>query len=358
LGRIRKLFKHIELSNNECILLLGSPNIFYFTNYYGPGALLYCDGNLKLLVPLLEKYRAEESVDNSIEILAYYPFKIQEDVFEGNITTLIQKLIDNKRKILIDKEWMNSTQLDIIKNFDVKDISKEIWKIRSIKDSDEIENIIKAGEITKRAMEKALEIYYSGEKLSEKEVAGIIDYYMKKYGAEDYAFPSIVAFGKNAAEPHHVPTELELKDEDLMLMDVGAKYKGYCFDSTRTLINRVKDLEIRKAYDAVLEAQLASIDSVHDGVIASEVDSISRKVLEKYGLSKYFIHSLGHGVGIEIHEFPTISQLSKEVRLEKNMVVTIEPGVYLKGKYGIRIEDTIIIEYNRARVLETIPKIF
>ncbi|MEM1625699.1 MAG: Xaa-Pro peptidase family protein [Sulfolobaceae archaeon] len=355
--RIKKLLKHIDLGTNECIIIFGVPNIFYFTNYYGPGALIHCNENSILVVPLLEKYRAESNAYKSIEVVAYYPFKIQDGVIEGNLLTSIQKIIGNNRKrVLVDKEWMSIPQLEMLKAYEIEDISKEIWKIRSIKTSDEIENIIKAGDITKKAMEKAMEAYYSSEKLSEKELAGIIDYYMKKYGAEDYAFPSIVAFGKNSAEPHHVPSDVKLSENDIMLIDIGAKYSGYCFDSTRTLIGKVKDQEIKKVYEAVLEAQLTSIDNVHDGVLASELDTLSRKILDKYDLSRNFIHSLGHGVGIEIHEFPTLSQLSKDVRLEKNMVITIEPGVYFKDKYGIRIEDTIIVTSDKAKVIETLPK--
>jgi Xaa-Pro dipeptidase len=223
--------------------------------------------------------------------------------------------------------------------------------MRSIKDDEELDRIRRAGEITATAIKMAMEKLDNN--VNEKQIAGIIDMTMKTVGAEDYAFPSIVAFGENTAYPHHIPTDRYLKEGDVVLFDVGAKYKGYCFDSTRTY---VFNNEAKKIYEIVLQAQLEAIDYVKDGVYASEVDGVARKVIEKAGYGKYFIHSTGHGVGIEIHESPTISMNSKDI-LRENMVITIEPGIYLKGRFGVRIEDTLIVTKNKPIVLETTYKL-
>jgi Xaa-Pro dipeptidase len=350
-----KLYKVLESKNIECAVILGEPNLFYFTEYQGAGGLVICNKNATLVVPLLEKSRAEKVLKKNKEnlnLVSYYPIKINDDVIEGSIYDVIEKIVES-RKVGIDKEWISSTTYDILsKKYETVDISKELWEIRSIKEDYEIERIKKAGDITKKAMEFALDYLSSNKNITELELAGVIDMAMKKFGASDYAFPSIVAFGENSAEPHHIPSSKILdSNNDIILFDIGAKYNGYCFDSTRSFIN-TSNIEVRRIYESVLEAQLAAIDNVREGVNASELDALARKILEKYNLSKYFIHSLGHGVGIQIHEYPLISLKSKDMILKKNMVITIEPGVYLEN-LGIRIEDTIIVTNTKPIVLET-----
>ncbi len=350
MNRLGKLKAILEDKGKYCAVVLGYPNLYYFLEYEGVGALVYCDSRFMLLVPALEMYRADKIKD--IDTLIYYPSKIFENVIEGNLFVALQKIV-NSDVLFLDVNWVDAnTYKGLSEKYKIIDISHEIVNMRAIKDEVELERIKRAGEITSGAMKMGMERLTNHA--SEKQIAGIIDMTMKSMGAEDYAFPSIVAFGENTAYPHHIPTDRYLGKNDIALFDIGAKYQGYCFDSTRTFI--FNNTEARKIYEIVLQAQLEAIDQVRDGVNASEIDRIARRVIEKAGYQKYFIHSTGHGVGVEIHESPSISINSRDV-LRENMVITVEPGIYLKGKFGVRIEDTLIVTKGKPIVLETTYKL-
>ena len=356
--RLNKLQKLLEEKNLKCGIVTNTASIFYFTGYDyittdigNSVALIYCDGNPVIIVPLLELYRAEEKVKN-IEVIAYSTTFSGDKIFKGSLTDVILNYIKNvKDKIGIDVQSTSSTFYNQLMNkIEIVDISRDISILRSVKEPEELELIKKAGEITAVAMKIAQEKIASTE-VSEKQLAGIIDMTMRTEGAEDYAFPSIVAFAENSAFPHHIPTDKVIKNGQNGVIDIGARYEKYCFDSTRTFIKGNND-EIKKIYEIVLQAQLEAIDKVREGVKASEIDLTARKIIEKAGYGKYFIHSTGHGVGIEVHEYPSISPTS-DAELKENMVITIEPGIYLKGKFGVRIEDTVIVTKKKPIVLET-----
>ena len=358
--RLNKLQKILEEKNLKCGIVTNAASIFYFTGYdyittdIGNNvALLYCDFNPVIIVPLLELYRAEEKVID-IDIIAYSNTFSGDKIFKGNLTDVILNYVKNiakDNKVGIDVQSTSTTfYIQLANKMEIIDISKEISLTRAIKEPEELELIKKAGEITAVAMKVAQEKITSSE-ISEKHLAGIIDMTMRTEGAEDYAFPSIVAFAENSAFPHHVPTNKIIKDGQNGIVDIGARYEKYCFDSTRTFIKGNND-EIKKIYEIVLQAQLEAIDKVREGAKASEIDLAARNVIEKAGYGKYFIHSTGHGVGIEVHEYPAISPTS-DAELKENMVITIEPGIYLKGKFGVRIEDTIIVTKKKPIVLET-----
>ncbi len=347
--RTNKLSNVIE---KGCGVIFGSSNIFYFTGYNGAGVLLYCDGTATLLVPLLEENRALET--KGLDVKIYYPSKIRDDIQYTSVMDAIEKIV-NRNSLFVDISSLDATTyLRLSNKFELKDISSQISTLRSIKDMEELDMIKKAGEITSVAMKMSID--KATEQVSEKQLSGLIDYTMKTEGAEDYAFPSIVASGENSSKPHHIPTDRVIKEGDSVVIDIGAKYQGYCFDSTRTLLVRNFSSELKKIYEVVLEAQLEAIDAVSDGVKASEIDKIARHVIEKNGFGKYFIHSTGHGVGIDVHESPYISFNSTDI-LRKNMVVTVEPGIYIEGKYGVRIEDTMIVTAGKPEVLETAYKL-
>ena len=357
--RLNKLQKILEEKNLKCGIITNTASIFYFTGYDyittdigNSTALVYCEGNPVIIVPLLELYRAEEKVKD-IDIIAYSTTFSGNKIFKGSLVDVILNYIKGLKdnKIGIDVESTATTFYSQLMNkMEIIDISKDISITRAIKDSEELELIKKAGEITTAAMKIAQEKILSSE-ISEKQLAGLIDMTMRTEGAEDYAFPSIVAFAENSAFPHHVPTDKVIRNGQNGIIDIGAKYEKYCFDSTRTFTKGNND-EIRKIYEIVLQAQLEAIDMVSEGVKASEIDLTARKIIEKAGYGQYFIHSTGHGVGIEVHEYPSISQTS-DAELKENMVITVEPGIYLKGKFGIRIEDTLIVTKRKPIVLET-----
>jgi Xaa-Pro aminopeptidase len=165
---------------------------------------------------------------------------------------------------------------------------------------------------------------------------------MRKAGADGLSFDSIVAFGENAAEPHHEPTHRVLEEGDVIKIDFGALSAGYHADMTRTVAFGAPPVELKKVHDIVREAQQAGIDAVKAGVTGGAVDVVSRSVIADAGYGEQFTHSLGHGVGLEIHEDPFLSAISAD-RLTRRTPVTIEPGIYLRGRGGVRIEDTVVV---------------
>jgi len=168
-------------------------------------------------------------------------------------------------------------------------------------------------------------------------------------GKYDLSFDPIVAVSENAAKPHALPTSRKLKKKDLLLVDAGIKYKRYCSDRTETYINKHNKLQ-QKVYDIVQKAQDKAISKARSGMKASQIDKLARDVIEKAGYGKYFVHSTGHGIGLDIHEYPNISSKS-DIIIEDNMVFTIEPGIYLPDEFGIRIEDSIAMIDGKAIIL-------
>ncbi|MCD8206055.1 MAG: aminopeptidase P family protein [Clostridia bacterium] len=228
------------------------------------------------------------------------------------------------------------------RGFEIVDSTKAIVDAMSQKSDDEIERISKACDIADRAIEK---LYgYVKEGMTETEVAAMLEYYMRSMGASGTSFDTICAFGPNGSMPHYETGIRKLKFGDVVLIDYGCKYKGYCSDSTRTFLfgDDGKKDDFKKAYGVVLDAQLLAIDSIRPGMTGREADAVAREHLKKHGLDTYFTHSLGHGLGLNIHEAPRLSPGSDDV-LREGMVFSDEPGVYFPDGFGIRIEDTLVL---------------
>jgi Xaa-Pro aminopeptidase len=191
--------------------------------------------------------------------------------------------------------------------------------------------------------------------MTENDVAAEVEFQMRRLGAEGVAFESIVAAGARSALPHARPTTEQIGSNRLLLFDVGALRAGYCSDMTRVVHLGKAGRRAKELYRAVLEAQLAAIDAVRPGVTAGSVDKAARTVLRKHGLDKAFVHSTGHGLGLEIHEAPRIGR-KDETRLQAGMATTIEPGAYVEGFGGVRIEDTVVVTLAGCEVLTPTPK--
>lgn len=227
-------------------------------------------------------------------------------------------------------------------------LSNLINKLRAIKTPEEIENIKAAQAITDKAFSHMCEFIKPG--LKELEVAVELEYTMKKLGALTLAFDSIVVSGVNSSMPHGVPSEKKIEAGDFVTMDFGAAYNGYCSDMTRTVaIGKISD-EQKKVYDTVLTSQLMAIDAIRLGMDCSEVDKVARDYIYANGYEGCFGHGLGHSLGLFIHENPRFSSTCHD-KTEKNMIITVEPGVYLSGKFGVRIEDMVLIGEDGATSL-------
>ncbi len=290
------------------------------------------------------------------------------EVIEGDrrnlLTTVKDFLTDNDiEKIIFNPYEWSVKEFQAVQNGSVefKAIDNFSMQKRIIKSEKELEILKKASILGADAFEKfAGFLIDSGKGLSEKRLHFEAERILKDFGNLDISFSPIVAINENSAKPHSLPTSKVFSDDDLLLFDAGVKFERYCSDRTRvTSMDRVlgfdkkkvfKDSFKQKIYDTVLFAQEAAIKAVRTGIKAKEIDRAAREVIEKAGFGKYFIHSTGHGVGLDIHEFPVISSKSETV-IEENMVFTIEPGIYLAGEFGIRIEDTVISRQNGAEVI-------
>lgn len=255
----------------------------------------------------------------------------------------LDKIKDQLRgRVGIEKSMPVSVYKKVCGGHELK-ITEIIESSRITKSPDEIKNIQKAIEIAENSL---LNVEFQ---TTESEVAAQLEYNMKSNGSIKPAFDTIVASGKRSSMPHATisPNNLETP----VVIDWGAVYNNYCSDITRTLIESEKESEI---FNIVLEAQKEAIKVIKPGIKASYVDKVARRVIEEYGYGDNFIHSTGHGFGLEIHENPTISKNS-EFRLEEGMVITVEPGIYIQGQFGVRIEDDVLVK-SRGKVLTGIKK--
>lgn len=219
---------------------------------------------------------------------------------------------------------------------------------RQVKNDYELDCISKACDITIKAYQDGIKSAREG--ISELELCDIINGLMLSYGGQELAFDTIVAFGENSAIPHHQTSARTLKKGDVILVDMGCKINGYCSDLTRTAFFGTPSKEFVSDYEKVLNANLLAEEQITANMLSKGADAIARDYLKENGLGEYFTHSLGHGVGIDIHEAPTLSYRSKEI-LAENVVFTIEPGVYKPNEYGIRIEDTVVIKNGKVKRL-------
>ena len=266
---------------------------------------------------------------------------------------MIELLINLCKKHKIYGLGINSKEITysfgktIEKSLKLNDISDILADLRLQKDADEIKNIRKSCHIAHLAVEYAEKLLKLG--LSEIDIYFKIEEFFAKNGVKQ-SFPTIVASGPNSALPHHVPTNRKIKSNDTVLIDLGCVYKGYCSDLTRTFYLGKISKSQNEVYGLVKKAYFGAIKAVRSGTACKTIDFIARNVIETGGYADKFIHTTGHGVGIEIHESPRLSKKDKTI-LKTNMVVTVEPGIYLKGRFGVRIEDTLLVTNKGCEIL-------
>jgi Xaa-Pro aminopeptidase len=253
----------------------------------------------------------------------------------------VQTVAIEKSALLADFEMLKKN----IKGY-LKPTANIIESVRSIKDSSEIAAIKKAAQIAAQALGKIRRYIKPG--ITENELAGVLDFQIRKAAAFN-SFETIVAFGPNASRPHHQPSKRKLKQKDTVLIDFGVKYKGYCSDITKCFAVGRPTTFYKKVYDVVQQAQAAAIKMVKAGVPIKKVDAAARKIIAGHNLPIYG-HGTGHGLGLEIHEEPVLNAENKG-KLKAGMVFTIEPGVYIPGKLGVRIEDDILVTKTGYRIL-------
>lgn len=346
-----------ENKNLDALLITAPDNIEYLINASTVAdATLLLTYNRKadqatLYVPLLEYYRYRHYTPQSISVYALSRTLKPEDilVIEKDWKDIISEYKDYD-KIGVDISHISPLQRTIqsVLGEKIVDVSNELWKTRMIKTTSELEAIIEATRITIKGI---LAVYSeTRDNVTEATLAGIFEKTVRDHGVEKMAFDPIIAFKPNNAYPHTLPGNRPLTKRDLVLIDVGVKYKGRCSDITRMIIHGRPLRDEKKSIEAVSEAVNTAIDSIQPGVKAGEIFEKATKTLEKYGLRNRFIHGLGHGIGILVHEPPYLRQGSDTI-LEPGMVFTIEPGVYFPGKYGIRIEELVVVTKKGVKII-------
>ncbi len=318
--------------------------IYYECGFSSDNALFLSINNDKYFITD-SRYtlEAKQSINNAQVVDGSYDLvkKAREIIRKYRIKRLI---IDPKEWDIISFEQLKKLNiyLSYKKNFSQKK--------RIIKTNKEIEIIKEAVKKTKIAFDKFYEYIKSdGIGKDEKELNFVIQNILKNNGQYDLSFEPIVAINENSALPHALSSNKVLQKDDLILVDAGLKYKRYCSDRTRTYINKNSKKQ-QNIKDIVQKAHDKAIESIKVGIKAKEIDKIARDVIQKAGYGKYFIHSTGHGVGLDIHELPIISKTSDTI-IEENMVFTIEPGIYIEKEFGVRIEDMVVVQNGRAKVL-------
>ena len=333
---IELLLNKMHEYNIEISIFLKNENIKYITGFYPTSfGLVILKEDPVLLVSKMDKIEAEKIS------------KIPVEIFDGyeSVKNILNKIMP--KKVHLEE----STPIGICKKLNGPwelSITNFIENLRMIKQDDEISDIIKSARIAESSVK---DLDYLGH--SELEVMAQLNHNMHKLGSWKEAFDTIVASGKNSSLPHAIPSETVIND-GVMLIDWGAKYNDYCSDMTRTRVESEKEEEIR---DIVIEAKNIGINSIRDGIPIADVDDAVRNVISEYGYGDNFIHTTGHGVGLEIHENPNI-YFEKKGILKKNMIVTVEPGIYLENNFGIRIEDMVLVKKTKAKVLTKLPERF
>jgi Xaa-Pro aminopeptidase len=243
---------------------------------------------------------------------------------------------------------------DLPSGLELAPVDRIVDELRVIKDAEELAQLQQAVDVLDRCLADVLARVEPG--MTEKQVATMVELYLLEH-ADGPSFPSIVASGPNASIPHAAPSDRRIAEGEVLKIDIGARASGYCSDMTRSVcLGSPADSRLAEIYAVVLEAQLAAERDIRPGMTGREADSISRQVIARAGYGEAFLHSLGHGIGLEVHEPPWLSQSRGDEALRSGMVFSVEPGIYLPGWGGVRIEDLVVLEDAGPRVLCTSPK--
>jgi Xaa-Pro aminopeptidase len=345
-SRFNKILELMHAQDIDGLLLNAGPNVSYAVGFHAPDSYLLASAQGITLVTDF-RYKAD------FQRKAQAPVKIKEH--KQNIFNSIVKTIKDQRlkKIGFESRHLTFAECELLnkltkKQFLFVPLTETIEPLREIKEEEEIKNIKKALAITQEAYAFIKKKLKPGK--SELGIAAEIEYFIRQNGARSSAFDIIVASGPNSSYPHAQVTDRRLCLNEPILIDMGIEYNGYKCDLTRTFfLGRIKPI-VRKAHEAILSAQQKAIAAIKPGVLAKDIDSVARNCITEKGFGKFFGHALGHGVGLEVHECPSIDRKNSKP-LKTGMVFTIEPGIYLAGRFGIRREDMVLVTDNASMVL-------
>jgi Xaa-Pro aminopeptidase len=344
--RLKTLLARARAEGLDGFMVTNLPNIRYLCGYSGSNGLLlvtrrgsYFYTDFRYQEQAAGEVKGAKVVIRQRDLIAEFP----KEQARGVKRLGFEKAFLSYGSFLSVRKQLKGCKLVPCGNF--------VNDLRPVKEPDELKLIARAAAITSRTLEDVLGLIKPG--VREKDLAAEIDFRFSRNGG--IAFETIVASGPQGALPHARPGNRKLRKGDAIVFDMGAKFQGYCSDMTRTIfLGKAGSLE-RKVYQIVQDAQARAADGVKAGKPAAEVDALARDYIKQHGYEKEFGHGTGHGVGLEVHEQPGVSSRSKDV-LKANSVVTIEPGIYLPGKFGVRIEDLVAVTADGCRTLSSFPK--
>jgi len=319
----------------------------YLSGFTGSNAALLITADRSLLFTD-PRYQTQAPQESDCEIKIVKGALVPEIAKWVNRLRIDSLAVERNRISFEEYEHLKEVAKGLRRNLKLTPLSGVVENLRMVKSPAEIATIRASVRLNSAALEHALEQFKPA--MTEVDLAAEIEYRMRLLGADGTAFQTIVASGERSALPHAHPTDHPIRSDQLLLVDMGANVAGYASDMTRTHAVGKLEAKVRRMYRAVLESQLAAIDAVKPGILCASVDRTARQVLRAYGLDKLFVHSTGHGLGLEIHEQPRIGR-KEATKLEPGMVITIEPGVYQETVGGIRIEDTVVVTARGCEVL-------
>jgi Xaa-Pro aminopeptidase len=350
-GRLKKLQGALQDIRLDALLVAHLPNIRYLCGFTGSaGALLITETGGCIFTDGRYREQARTEVEGCRVVIARKPPLVAAAEW---LMERAAKKRSSAARLGIESEHLTvagRAQLARLlrREFRLRETRGLVERLRMVKDADEIKCLRAAGILGASLFERALEVIRPGVK--ETEVAAEMEFAARRAGAEEMSFPTIIAAGKRSALPHGRASRAAISARGFVVCDFGVILAGYCSDRTRTVhVGRPRAEDLRM-YEAVRDAQQAALSSVRAGISVGEVDGAARKVLQKRGLAKHFTHSTGHGVGLEIHEAPRVAAGQTEV-LRAGMVITIEPGIYIAGSGGVRIEDVVVVTERGCEVL-------
>ncbi|OUQ86140.1 peptidase M24 family protein [Brevibacillus brevis] len=362
-SRVKKLFQerisklHTFLTEQElnAVLITSPKHVYYLTGFFTDpherfiGLVIPAEGKPSLIVPALDREAAAEASfvqDIHTHTDIQNPYEILKQVLPANLA-----------KLGIEKSHMTVERYEalgqVVLASSYVDVEEPLREMRLIKSADEVDRLKHAVQLVEDSLRETLKKVKTG--MTETEIVAELEFQMKRLGAEGPSFTSMVLAGEKSALPHGKPGTRQVQEGDLLLFDIGVAANGYVSDITRTFAVGEISAQLQEIYETVLAANEAAIAEIRPGVTFAHLDKTARDVITAKGYGEYFMHRLGHGLGMDVHEYPSVHSQNQEV-LRPGMVFTIEPGIYLPGVGGVRIEDDVLVTETGVEILTQFPK--
>lgn len=349
--RINKVLELMAKLTVDSVIIKDVTTIRYLTGFTGDSSLFYLDRQQGVLITDGRYTQQAKQEMKLFKVLEYTP-RHANSIWEA-AAALAKKA--EAQVVGFDGAWYSYNDYVTLQELlgEIPMESMDFSSIRMIKDKKELELLLKAASIADEAFVELLDDIRPGR--TERSLAGRLEYYMRAHGSEKNSFDTIVASGARSALPHGMASDKVVEIGDFITFDFGAVYRGYHSDMTRTVALGMANSWQKEIYTIVEEAQLKGMKAAQVGMTGRELDAVVRKVISDCGYGDYYVHGTGHGVGLEIHEMPNINKRGETV-LQTGMIFTIEPGIYIPGKGGVRIEDTVVLTDEGARALNGVKK--